>query len=117
MIELKREQHDDPTGFYGVLWTDESNEHVIAQEGGLFYVRDENGSSGAWSTFDEAFADALDLWTEVSLAPANQVAVDIELGRADEVGDFLLEYLAEYGAVGIDVQRLARRVFDRVEQG
>lgn len=116
MIELEKTDNIDPTDFYGTLWTDESNEHVIAEEGGLFYVRDENGSSGGFGTFDEAFADAVDLWTDVTLAPANRLRVDIELGRTDEIGHFLLEYLATYGAVGIDVQALANRVFVRTEE-
>lgn len=117
MIELERQTIDeDPTGFYGALWTDEPNEHVIAEEDGLFYVRDENGSSFGFRTFELAFAYAQDLWPEVTLAPANRVARDIAEGRADEVGQFLLEYLAEYGAVGVDVQALAQQVFARIEE-
>lgn len=116
MIELEHQDHDDPTSFYGVLWTDETNEHVIAEEGGLFYVRDENGERGAYDTFEQAFTAAQKAWGEVTLAPANRVTRNIAEGRSGEVSDYLLEYLAAYGAVGIDVQVLANLVFVRQEE-
>lgn len=114
MIELKRvEDVRDPST--GELWSDETNEHVISQEGGRWFVRDEEGGSQGWDTFAQAFADAQDLWLDVvTLEPANRLRRVIAEGRADEVGHFLLEYLADYGAVGIDVQALAQQVFQRV---
>ena len=45
------------------------------------------------------------------LAAVEQLHRDLD-GRADEVGQFLLEYLAAWGADGIDVQALAQRVID-----
>lgn len=38
---------------------------------------------------------------------------EIETGRIDEIGDFLLEHLAEWGPGDLDVGALARRVFER----
>lgn len=117
MIELEREQHDDPTGFYGVLWTDEANEHVIAEEDGRFYVRDESGTLGAFSTLAKAvdYVNDPEVWGEVTLAPANWLRVEIERCRPGEIGRFVLEYLAEYGTAGIDPQALARRASERVK--
>lgn len=40
---------------------------------------------------------------------------NIEEGRPDEIMYFLVEFLAEWGPEGIDVQRLANRVFEREE--
>jgi hypothetical protein len=40
---------------------------------------------------------------------------EIEIGRAGEIGDFLLEHLANWGPGNLDVGRLARRVFERIE--
>lgn len=115
MIELQKvETPEDPTGFYGEVWTNEANTHVIAQEDGRWFVRDESGTLGDYPTFSSAFEFARLAWGEVTLAPASRLRETIEDGRADEVGHFLLEYLADHGAVGIDVQALARRVFERV---
>lgn len=122
MIELER--IEDPI-FEGRTWTNESNTHVIIEEtedtyrygsgGPGWYVRGENAERGPVRTFAEAFDLAEELWTdEVSLAPANRLRAEIAEGRADEVGHFLLEYLADHGAVGIDVQALANQVFARV---
>lgn len=115
MIELNQHVPYDPTGFYGVLWTDEINEHVIAEEDGLFWVRDTGGDIGVGNDLATALDLARAEWGEVTLAPANRLRENIEIGRVDEIGEFLLEYLAEYGAVGIDTQTLARRVFERIE--
>lgn len=115
MIELEKIAED--------MWSDEPNTHVIVHEGWDypghapgFYVRDEDGDVGIRPTFDEAFELAQAEWGEVTLAPANRLARNIAEGRADEVGHFLLEYLADHGAVGIDVQALATLVFARVEE-
>lgn len=122
MIELER--MEDPI-FEGRVWTDAANEHVLVLEtedtyrygsgGPGWYVRDENAERGPVRTFAEAFDIAEELWTdEVSLAPANRLRQEIEQGRADEIGHFLLEYLADYGTAGIDAKALATRVFERV---
>src|SRR5687768_12443530 len=121
MIELQR---DDSQDFEGTLWADANYSHVIVQEtestyrygsgGPGWYVRDEDGEIGPFNTFEQALFAADDRWLEISLAPANRLRETIETGRADEVGHFLLEYLADYGAVGIDVQELAQQVFERV---
>jgi hypothetical protein len=120
MIELQRDESQDIR-----VWADSDFSHVIVEEaeetyrygsgGPGWYVRDENGERGPSRTFAEAFDIAEELWDdEVSLAPANRLRRDIADGRADEVGHFLLEYLADHGAVGIDVQALAQQVFARV---
>jgi hypothetical protein len=41
---------------------------------------------------------------------------EIETGRVDEIGHFLLEHLADWGPGNLDVGQLARRVFERIEQ-
>lgn len=41
---------------------------------------------------------------------------DIEEGRVDEIGQFLLEHLANWGPEYVDVQRLANRVMERIEE-
>lgn len=117
MITLERVTSED---FPGQVWTDESNTHVIVEEtegtyrfdsaGPGWYWRDEDGESNRFDTLNEALQDAVRQWGEVSLAPANRLRRDVAEGRADEVGQFLLEYLAEYGAIGIDVQVLAELV-------
>lgn len=40
---------------------------------------------------------------------------EIETGRVDEIGHYLLEFLAEWGPGNLDVGRLARRVFERID--
>lgn len=40
---------------------------------------------------------------------------DLETGRPDELAQFFLEYLAEWGPQYIDVQAYAQRIFDRIE--
>jgi hypothetical protein len=42
-----------------------------------------------------------------------RLAGEIETGRIDEIGDFLLEHLAEWGPGDLAVGALARRVFER----
>lgn len=116
MIELERHDENDPTGFYGVLWTDESNTHVIVEEGAHLWVRDESGDVGVANELGTALELARAEWGEVTLAPARRLRDDIELGRSHAVADFLLEYLAEYGAVGIDVKALAQTVLERQEE-
>lgn len=49
--------------------------------------------------------------------PAQRLVEDIEHGRTHAIEGYLLEYLAEYGTEGIDAQALARRVFERIEEG
>jgi hypothetical protein len=121
MIELEPTT-DEYTGVS--FWHDVEYRHVIVLEtedtarlsgpGPGWYVRDENDELGPFNTFEQALFAADDRWLEISLAPANRLRETIETGRADEVGHFLLEYLADYGAVWIDVQELATRVFERV---
>jgi hypothetical protein len=114
MIELERAYVDEPETDRGELWSNPEQTHVISKEDGQYWVRDEAGERGAFDDFAQAFAAAEKAWGEVTLAPANRLRRDIAEGRADEIGHFLLEYLADYGAVGIDVQALARQVFERV---
>ena len=121
MIELELNASQGPQ-----VWGDGSYTHVIVEEtedtapfsspGAGFYVRDEGGENGPYPTLARALDQARALWGEVELAPAVRLRNDIELGRADEIGDFLLEYLATYGTAGIDAQALARRVFERIEE-
>lgn len=121
MIELERDESQDIE-----VWADGEFEHVIVQEtvdtfrlggpGPGWYVRDVDGEEGAFPTLERALVAARIRWVEVSLAPANRLRQEIAEGRADEVGNFLLEYLATYGPVGIDAQALARRVFERIEE-
>lgn len=116
MIELEKTDHD--------LWSDADGLHVIVHQDwttyeGLrpgWFVRDEDGESGSWPTLAGALLVAADRWGEVTLAPANRLRSEIETGRADEVGQSLLEYLTTYGTAGIDVQALAQRVFERIEE-
>ena len=118
MITLERVTPD--------MWTDEANTHVIvhewwehSQHAPGFYVRDEDGERGPFRSFAEAFNAAEMLWApvgDVELGPARRLRRDVAEGRADEVGHFLLEYLAEYGAVGIDVKDLAENVLT-LEEG
>jgi hypothetical protein len=116
MIILERVTSED---FPGQVWTDESNTHVIVEEVGPaphgygdagFYVRDAVASSVAYATFDEAFAAAQSVWGPVALGPALRLERDVAQGRAGDVAQYLLEYLAEYGAAGIDVRDLAENV-------
>ena len=44
-----------------------------------------------------------------------QLIDEIENGRVGEIGDFLLMHLADWGPGNLDVGRLARRVFERIE--
>jgi hypothetical protein len=121
MIELERDASQDIQ-----VWADADFSHVIVQEtedtyrygsgGPGWYVRDENGETGPFNTFEQALYAADDRWIMVSLYPANRLREEVESGRPDEIGQFLLEYLAEYGPVGIDAQDLAQRVFERIEQ-
>lgn len=39
----------------------------------------------------------------------------LQTGRVDEIGDFLLQHLADHGPDGFDVQVAAELVFDRIE--
>jgi len=124
MIELER---DDSQDFGGTVWHDANYSHVIVYEtestyrfdggGPGWYVRDEDGEVGPFNTFEQALYAADDRWFEIALGPANRLVIDIESSRSDEAGQFLLEYLAEYGPVGIDAQALAQLVFARVEEG
>lgn len=121
MIELDRVENQH--GEQDVeLWADSEYLHVIVREDWEhslhapgWYVRDEDAEEGSFDTFGEAFETAERMWGEVTLAPARRLLVDIAEGRADEVGQSLLEYLAAYGAVGIDVQALAEQVCARQE--
>lgn len=118
MITLERVTDTD---WPGQVWTDEANTHVIVEETadtvrvdipmapGL-YVRDENGELGPYSTLELALEFARYAWGPVELGPARRLRRDIAEGRADDVAQFLLEYLAEYGPVGIDVRDLAENV-------
>lgn len=120
MIELERDESQDIQ-----VWADVEFAHVIVHEtedtyrygsgGPGWYVRDENGEHGPFNTFEQALYAADDLWIEISLAPANRLARNLAEGREHAVADYLLEYLAKYGAVGIDVQALAQLVMTRQE--
>ena len=119
MIELSNVTAlDAPEGTE--LWSDEDNRHVIVLEteetyrSAGWYVRDENGDVGRAADLGKALMLARATWGEVTLAPANRLRETIETGRADEIGHFLLEYLADHGSVGIDPQALAKRVFERI---
>jgi hypothetical protein len=95
MIELERvaDVRDPSTG---ELWSDETNEHVISCEDGQYWVRDTYGERGPVRTFEQAFDIAFGRWGgQVTLVPANRLRDEIEEGRTGEIGDFLLEYLAE----------------------
>jgi hypothetical protein len=92
------------------LWQDADQSHVISREGDGWYVRDETGEHGRYSTFGLALEFARFVWGPVELGPARRLRRNVAEGRADEVAQFLLEYLAEYGAVGIDVRDLAENV-------
>jgi hypothetical protein len=118
MIILERVTSED---FPGQVWTDESNTHVIVEETADtvrvdipmapgFYVRDEDGEHGRYSTLGLALEFARFVWGPVELGPARRLRRNVTEGRADEVAQFLLEYLAEYGTVGIDVRDLAENV-------
>lgn len=122
-VELERDESGEHEG---QVWHDVDFRHVIVEEtedtaridgpGPGFYVRDEDGESGPHATLTGALAAAERMWGEVTLAPANRLVVELADGRADEVGEFLLQYLAEYGTTGIDAQALAQRVFERIEE-
>jgi hypothetical protein len=123
MITLERVTGED---FPGQVWSNDANTHVIVEEteetyrfdsaGPGWYWRDEDGESNRFDTLDAALQDARRQWGEIALGPAMRLSRNIAEGRADEVGHFLLEYLAEYGAAGIDAQALANRVFARIEE-
>lgn len=122
-IEL---EYDESGDFPGQVWHDANFSHVIVQEtadtvGTVsvpgWYVRDEVRELGPFNDLVQALAEARGVWGEVTLAPANRLVADIAEGRADEVAQFLVEYLAAYGAVGIDVQALASRVLVKQEGG
>lgn len=120
MIELERGESQDIQ-----VWADSDFRHVIVREtegtyrygsgGSGYYVRDEIGEVGPYLSLGEAFEMAQDRWGEVTLAPANRLARNLAEGREHAVADYLLEYLAKYGAVGIDVQALAQLVMTRQE--
>jgi len=54
--------------------------------------------------------------TDTQAAAESRLIDEIETGRVDEIGDFLLEHLAEYGPGDLDVGALARRVFERINE-
>lgn len=119
MIELERDESQD---FEGTLWSDANYSHVIVQEtpdtaridGPGFYVLARHTERGPFRQLTTALSVASEEWdTEVTLAPANRLRRDIE---HPDGGQFLLEYLAEYGTAGIDAQALANRVFERIEE-
>lgn len=51
-----------------------------------------------------------------AMTPAERIVHDVETGRLDEIGDSLLMHIADYGTEGIDVQALAQRVFERIDE-
>lgn len=121
MIELDQvENHEDGDV---ELWADAEYRHVIVCEDWEhslhapgWYVRDEHIELGAFGTFGEALAVARKAWGEVALAPANRLRAAVEVEDENDVGTYLLEYLATYGTVGIDAQALAVRVFERIAE-
>jgi hypothetical protein len=56
---------------------------------------------------DKSYAD---------MTPAERIEWTVENGRMDEIGDLLLQYIADYGVDDIDAQGLARRVWDRMNE-
>lgn len=123
MIELER---DDSGDFPGQVWHDVEYRHVIVQEtadtapltsgGPGWYVRDENGETGPYVDLADAFTAASARWGEVTLAPANRLVLNMTYEDETDAGRYLLEYLATYGAVGIDPQALANLAFARLEE-
>lgn len=124
MIELERDESGD---FPGQVWANSGFTHVIVEEtentcridgpGPGWYVRDENGESGPFIDLADAFRAAQVHWgMDVTLAPANRLRRDIEDGDEEDGMQWLVEYLATYGTAGIDAQRLAVRVFERIEE-
>jgi hypothetical protein len=122
MIELERDESQDTQ-----VWADEDFSHVIVEEtedtyrfgsgGPGFYLRDEDGEEGPFRDLADAFDGARFRWHEVELAPANRLRHNIEVEDECDAGNYLLEYLATYGAVGIDAKALATRAFERIEEG
>jgi hypothetical protein len=124
MIELDRVENQ-----YGEqdveLWADNEYLHVIVHEdwaneshGSGWYVRDESGELGVYPSLGDAF-DYLrtsQVWGEVTLAPARRLIADMTYEDETDAGRYLLEYLATYGAVGIDPQALAKLAFARLEE-
>lgn len=122
MIELELHTGEDTQ-----VWSDSGHRHAIeyldearaairyGSEPG-FHIHDESGELGAYPSLAAAldYLQTSQVWGEVSLAPANRLARNIAEGPTDEIGHFLLEYLADYGPVGIDAQALANLVFARV---
>jgi hypothetical protein len=94
------------------LWQDADQSHVISREGDGWYIRDESGELGAYPSLAAAldYLQVSQVWGPVELGPARRLRRNVTEGRADEVAQFLLEYLAEYGTVGIDVRDLAENV-------
>jgi hypothetical protein len=120
MIELERDESQDIQ-----VWADKDFVHVIVQEteetvrigfAPGWYVRDEGGEMGAFEDFALALGVAGDTWGEVTLAPASRLRDAVEVEDENDVGNYLLEYLAKYGTAGIDAQALAKRVFERIEE-
>jgi hypothetical protein len=122
MIELERDESGD---FPGQVWHDANFSHVIVLEtedtvrfdgdGPGWYVRDEVREMGPFNTFEQALYAADDVWREVTLAPANRLARNLAEEDENDGMQYLTEYLAEYGAVGIDAQALANLVLTRLE--
>lgn len=120
MIELERDESQDIE-----VWADSDFSHVIVHETedaphgygpAGWYVRDENVKEGPFRTLEVALYAALAQWgSAVTLAPANRLRAAIDVEDENDVGTYLLEYLATYGTAGIDAQTLARRVFERLE--
>jgi len=115
----------DPS-FPNEVWTDDVNRHVMVCElentfrygsgGPGWYIRDEVGEVGPYLSFDEALEMASSRWGAVALGPALRLEKDLAQARVDEGMQFLVEHLAEYGAVGIDVKALAEQVLTRIEE-
>jgi len=114
MIELELVFDEDPAADRGQLWSNTEQTHVISKEDAQYWVRDENGNVGVANDLSTALDLAQAEWGDVTLAPANQLVRDMKANRYD-AARFLVEYLADYGAAGIDVQALANLALDGVE--
>lgn len=122
MIELERDESQDIQ-----VWADADFSHVIVQETEDtvrvdipmepgWYVRDEDGESGPFLLFVDALDGAADRGWDVTLGPANRLVRDMTNGDETDAGPFLVQYLATYGPVGIDVQALANLALTRLEE-
>jgi hypothetical protein len=116
MIELERVYTNESETDYGELWSNAEQTHVISKEDGQYWIRDENGDVGVANDLAKAFDLAQAEWGDVSLAPANRLARNLAEEDENDGMQYLTEYLAQYGTVGIDAQALANLLLTRLEE-